>query len=108
MASSIISNRRDFKVTDKKHTAASREEADRLNLQILLAGGMDRETAMLIIDVVNHFGNQIDDLVMRTLKAMPNGHCVPVAAALMGVTMQRTGAMMQETINDHYGVGRRL
>lgn len=94
-------------MTDHK-TAASKEEADRFNLQILMAGGIDRETATMVVDMVNHFETQMNDLVLRTLKAMPNGMGVPVAGALMGVVMQRTGAMMQETINEHYGVSRRL
>jgi len=94
-------------VTDY-HTAATKEEADRFNLNILTNAGLDRQQALIVLDMVNHFEAQMDDLMMRTIKALPNGAEVPIAAVLMGLVMQRKGAMVQGTVTEHFGVNRRL
>ena len=89
-------------------TANTKEEADRFNLRILTNAGLSHTDALLVLDMVNHFEQQLDELFVRTIQAMPSGAAVPIAATLMGLVTQRKGGMVQSTVIEHFGVGRKL
>lgn len=71
------------------------------NVKLLMAGGLSRDEANIVIDMTAHFEDQLDQLVMRTISAMaaaaPNQTAL-AGAVVLATTLRRKGETVKDTV----------
>lgn len=75
-------------------------EAIEQNIQFLIqTGKLTRTEAQIVLDMIIHFENQLDDLATRTISAMDSKLAL-YAAVIIGLTCTRYGRKVKETLVD--------
>ncbi len=81
--------------------ADNQAQADSMNVKVLMTGGLTRDEANLVVDMVKHFEQQLDELTLRTITSLVAGTSPRAALAgsvVIGITCERRGDTVKTAV----------